>query len=528
MFNRHPIIALLSIAILVALGVWKYYEPARLAQERDKQLLLTSDAGAVDRTVTVWGDDWLGYMIFKSRAMQEALRKHRIGIRYVQVPDFRERVRGIAEGKCDFIAITADSYIANGKEFDYPGVILFLIDESFGGDAIIGGHSVPNLDALNSDKLKGALVGNSPSEFLLKSSMAHFRLEKLQPRIKSFRRDKAEDAYADLASGKADFAVLWEPFASRALRDIPGTRRLLDTSHARGLVLDVTVASRSVMLREPVVADHVTRAYFTALHYYLNNPNEMRALAEAYSGQPAATVDPMLAGVRFISLDENRGDWFGIASTGAARITESMQAIADILVRAGDFPADPIAANPYSLLNSRVLAGMVTVPGLEQVRLSRQQAHFATLSESEWKALPVTGTLLDDPINFSTGQADLDEDSQALLREAARRLVYYPAQRVMVTAQVSPGSDGEQDRLLSQARADAVRTFLINTGVHASRVFADGRGSTGLPERLPGESDAAWKRRCRHARIYLLEPEAKSGGSSITVNALHRDGEAKP
>ena len=502
--NFRRAIVLISIALLVGFAGWKLSEPSRLAKAQTQQLLLTSDAGAVDRTITVWGDDWLGYLIFKSRAMQDSLRKQRIGLKYEQVFDFRERVQGLAQGKCDFLAITCDSYIANGKEFDYPGVILFLIDESYGGDAIIGGPRVPNLDALNSESLKGAFVGNSPSEFLLKSSLAHFRLEKLAPRLKSFRRDKEEDVYADLVSGRADFAVLWEPFTSRALREITGSKRLLDTAEARGLVLDVMVASRNVMAREPALADAVTKAYFVALHHYLNHPAELKSLAQAYSGQPASVVDEMLSGIRFVSLDENRSDWFGIASTGSARINDSLQAVSDILVRSGDFSADPLAGNPYALLNSRVLAGMVNVPELEPVSALPLTKPFTAFSDAQWNALPTTGTLLDDPINFAVGQADLDEDSQTLLREAARRLVYYPGQRVMVTAQVSPGSDAEQDRALSLERAQAVRDFLIATGVDPNRIHAEGLGSTALPPHLPGESDSGWKRRCRHARIYLV------------------------
>ena len=505
-FRRFIVIC--SIVLIAGFALYKFEEPSRTAKRRAQELLLSSDDGAVDRTITVWGDDWLGYLIFKSRAMQDSLRKKRIGIKYEQVFDFRERVKGLAEGKCDLIAITCDSYIANGKEFDYPGVILFLIDESYGGDAIIGGPGVANLDSLNSDKLNGAMVGNSPSEFLLKSSIAHFRLDRMAPRLKVFRRPSAENVYSEFKSGKADFAVLWEPFTSRALREIPGAKRLMDTTQSRSLVLDVTVASRSLMLRDPALADTVTRAYFVALHHYLNHPNELRALAQAYTGLQSADVDEMLRGVRFVSLDENRADWFGIASTGSGRINDSLQAIADILVRAGDFPNDPLNGNPYSLLNSRVLARMTDIPDLEPVNLAQSTTPFSAMNDREWDALPTTGTLLDEPINFAAGRADLDEDSQTLLREAARRLAYYPGQRVVVTAQVSPGNDATQDMELSQARSEAVRAFLLAAGADANRICARGKGSTGLPAQFPTETETAWKRRCRHARIYLV-------GSSI-------------
>jgi len=502
-------VVLFTLAVIIGLAAWKLSEPWRVSQARHQELLLTSDAGDVGRTVTVWGDDWLGYLIFKSRAMQEALRRQHIGLKYEMVFDFKQRVQGLADGRCDFLAITADSYISNGKDTNYPGVVIFLIDESYGGDAIIGGPKVNNLDALNTPGIKGAFVGNSPSEFLLKSSQAHFHLDNLNGKMKSFQRDKEEDVYNALADGSVDFAVLWEPFTSRALHEIAGAKRLLDTSQAQGLILDITVASRSVIAREPAVADAVTRAYFLALHHYLNHPSEMRDLAVAYSGQPEAVTDQMLKGIRFVSLGENQNNWFGTDSSGTARITDSLQAISDILVKSGDFSSDPLDGNPYVILNSRVLAGLSTFPELESVDVASTQASFPQLTDEQWDKLPVTGTLLDEPINFPSGQFTLDDDSKELLREAARRLTYYPEQRVKVTAQVSPGSDPESDQALSNERAQSVAEFLVSCGVDSNRIHAEGLGSTNLPPRRLDESDAVWKRLCRHARVYLIEDKSQ-------------------
>src|SRR5882757_10343683 len=134
------------------------------------------------------------------------MQQMHLGARYELVPDFKERFRGLEKGDCDFVAATIDSYLANGQESGFPGVIAWVIDESYGADAIIGGPKVKSVDALNQPNLKGALVGFSPSEFLLKAQIANFRMNTLLPRVAGFRRDKEEDAYAALASGQADFA----------------------------------------------------------------------------------------------------------------------------------------------------------------------------------------------------------------------------------------------------------------------------------------------------------------------------------
>ena len=231
------------LLVLVGLFSYRMYRPALELKNLEEQLLLTSDASQFAKTVTVWGDDWLGYLIFKSRYMQDYLHGNNLGIRFENVFDYDERLRGLAEGKCDLITITVDSYLTNGNAYDYPGVILFLIDESFGGDAIVGGPKVRNLDQLNEKGLKGAFVGHSPSEFLLKSSAAHFKLENLSKNLGRYRRDNSQEAFEALRSGKADYAVLWEPFVSQALSDIDDTSLVIDTRQAREIIIDVAVAT---------------------------------------------------------------------------------------------------------------------------------------------------------------------------------------------------------------------------------------------------------------------------------------------
>src|SRR5881396_1728802 len=102
-------------------------------------------------------------------------------------PDFNRRLAALNDGSADFAALTLDSYLTSGAANGWPSAAIFVIDESFGGDAIIGSAELSNIDALNSSKVRGAFVGNSPSEFLLRAETTHFRLERLRPRIAQMR-----------------------------------------------------------------------------------------------------------------------------------------------------------------------------------------------------------------------------------------------------------------------------------------------------------------------------------------------------
>ena len=54
------------VAVVAMLG-WKLTEGMREARSEEQLLLNTSDLGRFDDRVEIWGDGWLGYMVFQSR-----------------------------------------------------------------------------------------------------------------------------------------------------------------------------------------------------------------------------------------------------------------------------------------------------------------------------------------------------------------------------------------------------------------------------------------------------------------------------
>jgi outer membrane protein OmpA-like peptidoglycan-associated protein/ABC-type amino acid transport substrate-binding protein len=516
----RKLIVPLSILAILAMIAWKLTQPMRQQKARRAELLLTSDAANLDRVVRVWGDDWLGYLIFRSRRFQREMQQYRLGARYELVPDFKERFHGLESGDCDFVAATIDSYLADGAERGFPGVITWVIDESYGADAIIGGPKVKSVDALNDANLKGAFVGFSPSEFLLKAQIANFRMRALLPHVAGFRKDKEEDAYAALAKGQADFAVLWEPFVSQALKEIAGATRLLDSSQTKGMVVDVAIASRKTLAGDPALAEKVARAYFNTLRYYLDHADEFRELAGADSKKDAATATTMLNGIKFVPFAENCQGWFSLdAQHPEDGLVDAINRIARILGEVGDLKGDPLAGNPFSIVNSKPLRTLYEAPAellAGEVRsagptpMPGGAAFFRRLSDDEWKAVAkkVVGTLVDEPILFGSGSSGVPEDFQPVLRDALYKLAHYPKYRVIINGYVSPGNDPQADQQLSEDRAQVIKRFLVEQGaVQEDRIFAQGLGSSDLPARLPDESDAAWKRRSRRARIYLAQEE---------------------
>jgi len=95
-----------------------------------------------------------------------------------------------------------------------------------------------------------------------------------------------------------------------------------------------------------------------------------------------------------------------------------------------------------------------------------------------YQRIQVTETRIElkDKVFFKTGKADILPACWPLLEEVARALQDHPAIRVRIEGHTDSVGNDRANLRLSQARADAVRRFLISRGVDGSRLIAVGRG----------------------------------------------------
>jgi len=80
-------------------------------------------------------------------------------------------------------------------------------------------------------------------------------------------------------------------------------------------------------------------------------------------------------------------------------------------------------------------------------------------------------------ITFKKNSADIQKSSFKLLSEAVQTLKDYPDLRIEISGHTSSEGKVEKNQLLSQARADSVKAYLVSAGVAPERVFSVGYGS---------------------------------------------------
>jgi outer membrane protein OmpA-like peptidoglycan-associated protein len=99
-------------------------------------------------------------------------------------------------------------------------------------------------------------------------------------------------------------------------------------------------------------------------------------------------------------------------------------------------------------------------------------------------------------VHFASNKAKILPDSQELLNQVADVIKSSADLRVRIEGHTDSSGSASRNMKLSQARADAVRTYLIEKGVAADRLIAVGYGST-----KPIASNANKKGRSMNRRV---------------------------
>ena len=185
-----------------------------------------------------------------------------------------------------------------------------------------------------------------------------------------------------------------------------------------------------------------------------------------------------------------------IGSNGSVTVSGTVadQAARDELVAA----ATSIAGDEANVIDELTIdadtttndGGAVTVLGsLEEATSDILQSQLGTLGSalavdtSQLETIASTDVVAQlnelfalNPVQFATGSAEILADSQPVLDEVATILVTAPGLNLNVEGHTDNTGDPASNLSLSQGRAEAVRTYLVNAGVGEERLTAIGAG----------------------------------------------------
>ena len=510
-----PVVALLSVILAaVVFKVTPFVRSYMNEREKTHEVESATAAGELTRQVRIAGDPWSGYFVMRSDKFRNLLLASKIRYTFDVVEDLQERFAGLAQGKYDVVVGTIDGYTLNGLKSDYPGVISWIIDESFGGDALIGSAKVQTIDDLDSlaDLAKVAYADGYPSEHLLNAVITQFK-----KKIKPVPVKSSTEAYEELKAGRVDAAVLWEPETSNAQKEIKGAKVLISTKEMVEFIVDVGIVSRKVMANDPGLVDEVLSAYFATLKYYQADPARLTEAIAADAKVPMDTAQKIREGIRFVNLADNAFHWFGVGGPDATeKVSRIIRETIDIQRAQKRLPANPLK-DPFTIINrsalERAMQGGATGPLAEKIKVQpsappvtpKETVTYAPLTPQQWNATEKVGTLDVAPIYFSGGSSELAPEDRAFIDEVAKKLAHYPRLRLRVIGHTSPGGDAQASQTLSEERAGVVVEYIVRThNLPPARLQAVGKGGAEpLPQR-PGESSRSYSTRCQRVEFVLV------------------------
>jgi len=516
--KKSTLMAIIFVVVAI-LGVFMYKEAIPFLKSKlQKQ---TSDAKDLKGDINIALDSWVGYYPIQSSKMKQRLRSEGFKLEVIDdMADYASRMKGLADRKYDFAVATIDSDILNSVPVDFPGIIIMVIDESKGADAMVA-HSnvVSSLDSFKGDAFTGKIgyTAFSPSHHLLKMVISDFdltALKKLSPQQKMETKDSVE-AFKLFKDKRVQVAILWEPDVTKAMK-LPGVVKIIGSESVNRGIVDVLLVSRDYAVKYPERVDLVLKTYFRVLKFYMDNPEDLR---DDISGDLKVSKDEaesMIAGVAWVNLTENAQQWFGIAGEGQTAeqgLVDSIDSTVSILLSNDDFSQNPLPdKDPYRIINSSFISAIYTeglktgFAGLEGGTQSATGAkQFKPLTDMQWARLKSVGSIKVEPIRFQSGLSDLTVSEKEKLDDAVTRLKRYPTFRILIAGHTSTSGDPEANTALSQQRAEAVARYLMITySIDENRIKTVGYGGQKPLPRNPGESDRSLGYRLPRVEISVL------------------------
>ena len=501
-------------AAILALGIaamlaYKYALPLYLESRQTE----TSDARDTKGKIVIGIDNWIGYFTLCSTELKKRMRAAGYLLQCADdKADYPARMLRLRNGELQFAVATVDAYVLNGAPKAFPGTIVAVIDESSGGDAIVSWKDqAGTVDDLKSRSgLKIAFTPNSPSEHLLKAMAVHFDVASLKQRQGSWRleADGSYDALEKFLAKKAAVAVLWEPDVSRALAK-PGVVKLLGSEDTRGLIVDVLLVNRKFSQDNSAAVTSLLANYFEVAKLYRDAPQRLEQDVVEATRVASDRVKTMLKGVAWATLSDNFQHWMG-GARGEEGLVDAIQSAVKILIDSGDFKDSPIPdQDPYRIINRQFLSSVYlkTVTGgapADQGAAQSLERQFKPLSDAAWAALKEVGTLKTLPVVFQSGTAELSYEGKLELDKSMENLRHYPNFRVVIKGHTGLRGGAEENRKLSQERAESVARYLAVTyNIDSNRVRVIGYGAERPLPQLPGESERAYAYRLPRVELSL-------------------------
>ena len=117
-------------------------------------------------------------------------------------------------------------------------------------------------------------------------------------------------------------------------------------------------------------------------------------------------------------------------------------------------------------------------------------------------ALDPTKALTFDNVNFATGSSDLTEGSKTQLSDLAKMMTAYPKVEIKIDGHTDNVGAEEKNKMLSEARAAAVKKYLLDKNIDGVRITTAGFG---MAKPVADNSTTEGKAKNRRIEVFVVK-----------------------
>jgi NitT/TauT family transport system substrate-binding protein len=512
-------IAALIVVVGLAYGGYRWYSgrtPSAGADSGTPQFGSTKVEGdlglngKLGRPLHVALNQWPGWLggIFANNGLKPNKAcifwsKYNLLVEFQVMDDPVAMTNEFAAGRVDLAWSTMDTaatQLGGLKKGGTPSKVLFQVDYSQGGDAIVARQGINEFEDLKGKTV--ALIPLSPSETLLRYGVLNSSLTESQKKAilnGKITQDLPNAVVSTFTAGKADAIVTWEPNISAALKEVKGSHVIFSSETAATLIGDCFLAQTSFISEHGNLIKAFIQGWFDGAFEAQNNPRKaVQTMMESFPD--------------FQSLGEQGSmDTFNkVKLTGLADNARTFGL-------GGASPQFDVIFNQANSFYVDAVQDQVTAKDAKDDRFVRQI--FAAQEPARQKPTPMetmkpTSTQKDkattaDPvftkpltIRFGSGSSELSAFARQMI-EAKVVPLLRTSPNAFFRIEGNTDSVGNHDSnvALSLRRANAVVNYLANKGFNADRLIPVGNG----PDKpVADNSSAAGKQANRRTDVKLV------------------------
>lgn len=267
-------------------------------------LLCTSITAFAEETkdVTMAFCTWTGYSPMFIAKEQGYFEEAGLNMDIQVIEDESTYAALITQGSIQFLATAQDPNIkmyANGASSRY----VLTMDASMGADGLVATEEIATLDDLKGKTL--ALDKSASSYYFFLTALENG--SSLQEEdINVIDMGDTTEAGLAFMSGSVDAAIMWEPELSEALEMVEGAHALVTSADYPDTILDSLVVNAAYAEENPDVVEAVAEAWYRAVDFMNENPEEAYELmASGFEEVAAEDVASDVEGLKFFGREEN-------------------------------------------------------------------------------------------------------------------------------------------------------------------------------------------------------------------------------